>query len=463
MGLTDNISFYAATDVGRLRDHNEDNYLIDKKLSLFVVADGMGGHAAGEVASALAVRIIHEELKKDASAIEDAAPQTRGTKQILVLLEHAVQKACARIHEEAKADVNKRGMGTTLSALLIAGSHGFIAHVGDSRIYLLRDGRIQQVTEDHTVYNELVKRGKLTKDQIEKVAQKNAITRAVGVYERVEVDTLFIEVLPGDQFLLASDGLHGYIAHTAELEPYFDEENGQTAADGLIELANKKGGKDNITAVLVRLGEGDAKDSVRARRLALKRDVLVKMPLFSRLQERELLRIMQVAEVQAFEAGQTVFSEGDRGDELFIVLSGAVEISRMGSILSEAGPGDHIGEMALIRSMPRSATVKALEAAELIALRRSDFFEILRKEHEMAVKLLWQFLGVLADRLDQTSKDLAGAREELAAEDITDAIFPEIEEPSPAFGDSPPASVAPPSAPAAPPPAPAAPPPEHGS
>ncbi len=256
-----------------------------------------------------------------------------------MLLEQAVQKACARIHEEAKADANKRGMGTTLSALLIAGSHGFIAHVGDSRIYLLRDGRIQQVTEDHTVYNELVKRGKLTKDQIEKVAQKNAITRAVGVYERVEVDTLFIEVLPGDQFLLASDGLHGYIAHTAELEPYFDEENGQTAADGLVELANKKGGKDNITALLVRLGEGDDKDSVRARRLALKRDVLVKMPLFSRLQERELLRIMQVVEVQSFEAEQIVFSEGDRGDELFIVLSGAVEISRMGSVLSEAGPG----------------------------------------------------------------------------------------------------------------------------
>jgi hypothetical protein len=327
---------------------------------------------------------------------------------------------------------------------MIAGSHGFIAHVGDSRIYLLRDGRIQQVTEDHTVYNELVKRGKLTKDQIEKVAQKNAITRAVGVYERVEVDTLFIEVLPGDQFLLASDGLHGYINHTAELEPYFEEENGQVAADGLIELANKKGGKDNITALLVRLGEGDAKDSVRARRLALKRDVLVKMPLFSRLQERELLRIMQVAEVLAFDVGQTVFSEGDRGDELFIVLSGLVEISRMGSVLSEAGPGDHIGEMALIRSMPRSATVKAIEAAELIALRRSDFFEILRKEHEMAVKLLWQFLGVLADRLDQTSKDLAGAREELAAEDITDAIFPENEVEPTSFGKAKAPSSAPP-------------------
>ncbi|MFO0756306.1 MAG: Stp1/IreP family PP2C-type Ser/Thr phosphatase [Byssovorax sp.] len=429
MGLADNIRFYAATDVGRLRDHNEDNFLVDKKLSLFIVADGMGGHAAGEVASALAVRIIHEELKKDRPLIDAEAAKPRASKQILPLLEQAVQRACSRIHEEAKIDVAKRGMGTTLSALLIAGSNGFIAHVGDSRIYLMRDGRIQQVTEDHTVYNELVKRGKLTRDQIEKVAQKNAITRAVGVYERVEVDTLFIEVLPGDQFLLASDGLHGYIAHTAELEPYFEDEDGDAAAQGLIELANKKGGKDNITALLVRLGEGDAKDSQRARRLALKRDVLMKMPLFQRLTERDLLRIMQVADVISFEQGQTVFEQGDRGDELFVVLSGLLEISRGGLVLSEAGPGDHIGEMALIRSMPRSATVKAVEAAELIALRRADFFEILRKEHELAVKLLWQFLGVLADRLDQTSRDLAGAKEELAAEDISDAIFPEAEEP----------------------------------
>jgi PPM family protein phosphatase len=432
MGLSENIRFYAATDVGRVRDHNEDNYLVDKKLALFVVADGMGGHAAGEVASALCVRIIHEELKRERKVIETHAQQgpqsSRGGRDILNLLEQAVQKACARIHEEAKGDSQKRGMGTTLSALLIAGSYGYIAHVGDSRIYLCREGRIQQVTEDHTVYNELVKRGKLTKDQIEKVAQKNAITRAVGVYERVEVDTLTIEVLPGDQFLLASDGLHGYIAHTAEIEPYFEDEDGDQAAVGLIELANRKGGKDNITALLVRLGEGDAKDSVRAKRLALKRDVLVKMPLFSRLHERELLRIMQVAEVIAYLPEQIVVREGDRGDELFILLSGLVKVTRGEAVLSEVVPGEHFGEMALIRAMPRTATVIAVEESELIVLRRTDFYEILRKEHELAVKLLWQFLGVLADRLDQTSHDLSTAREELAAEDVSDAIFPEAEE-----------------------------------
>ncbi len=429
MPSSDTIQFYAATDVGRVRDHNEDNFLVDKKLALSIVADGMGGHAAGEVASALAVRIIHEEVKKHREVIDkydDEGVSARvGSKEILGLLEMAVQRACARINDEAKADTNKRGMGTTLSSLLIVGSYGFIAHVGDSRIYLLRDGNVQQVTEDHTVFNELIKRGKLTREQIDKVAQKNAITRAVGVYERVEVDTLTIEVLPGDQFLLASDGLHGYIAHTAELEPYFEEEDGDVAARELIDLANRKGGKDNITAVIVRLGKGDEKDDSRARRLQLKRELLSKMPLFARLNEREMLRIMQVAEVVSYEPGEVVVQEGDRGDELFIVLAGEVRISRGETVLNDFGPGEHFGEMALIRAVPRSATVTASEPSQLIVLHRSDFFEILRKESELAVKLLWQFLGVLADRLDQTSRDLTSARDELAAEDITDAIFSE--------------------------------------
>ncbi len=431
MALSENIQFYASTDVGRVRDHNEDNFLVDKKLALSIVADGMGGHAAGEVASALAVRIIHEEVKKSREIIEkygrEGVSGRSSAKEILGILEVAVQRACARIHDEAKQDANKRGMGTTLSALLIVASHGFIAHVGDSRIYLLREGKVQQITEDHTVYNELVKRGKLTRDQIEKVAQKNAITRAVGVYERVEVDTLTVEVLPGDQFLLASDGLHGYIAHTAELEPYFEEVDGNNATKELIDLANRKGGKDNITAVLVRLGKGDGQDDNRARRLHLKREVLAKMPLFSRLSEREMLRIMQVADVVSYNAGQVVVQEGDRGDELFTVLTGLMQISRGETVLNEFGPGEHFGEMALIRAMPRSATVTAIEPSELIVLHRNDFFEILRKEHELAVKLLWQFLGVLADRLDQTSRDLTSAREELNAEDISDAIFADAE------------------------------------
>lgn len=434
MNLSDSLRFYAATDVGKVRDHNEDNFLVDKKLALFVVADGMGGHAAGEIASAIAVRTVHDEIRRDKEMLDDYASGATGAtkvtrKDIIGLIEHAVQRACSKIHEEALGDANKRGMGTTLSALLVAGDQGFIAHVGDSRIYLSRGDHVQQVTEDHTVFNELIKRGKLTREQIDKVQQKNAITRAVGVYERVEVDTLVLDLIGGDVLVLASDGLHGYLESPDELQAPLQLE-GSDGVKALIDLANQRGGKDNITTVVVRVGDGQGGDPAQAKRLALKRDVLANMPLFSRLSERELLRVMQAVQVREFKDGDVIIREGDKGDELFIVLEGKVRVSRGEQTLTHLGPGEHVGEMALIRSVPRSANVTAVGPAELIAIRRADFFEILRREHEVAVKMLWQFLGVLADRLDQTNSELHQIKRESAAEDVTAEIFPEIEDES---------------------------------
>jgi serine/threonine protein phosphatase PrpC/CRP-like cAMP-binding protein len=432
MGLLESIRFHAETNVGLKRDHNEDNYLVDKKIALFVVADGMGGHAAGEIASALAVRTVHEEIRKEQSLLEDfdsgASGAARVTvKEVLNLLEYALQRACARIYEEARGDTTKRGMGTTCSMLLVCGSRGFIAHVGDSRIYMLRNSVLQQLTEDHTVFNELIKRGRLSRDQIEKVAQKNAITRALGVYEQIEVDTLSFELLPDDQLLLCSDGLHGYLQHSRDITEALGEIDGDVAAHALITLANERGGKDNITVVLVRVGEGVAVDEKRAQRLALKREVLAGMPLFARLTERELLRALQVADVRSYEPGEVVIHEGDCGDELFIVLSGNVTVTRGEAVLTSLGRGEHFGEMALIRNLPRSATVTSDANSEIIVIRRADFFDILRTEHEMGVKLLWQFLGVLADRLEQTSRDLHTARQGIQADDITAEIFPDLD------------------------------------
>jgi serine/threonine protein phosphatase PrpC len=431
MKLSDSIRFYAATDVGKVRDHNEDNFLVDKKLALFVVADGMGGHAAGEVASAIAVRTLHEEIRREKDLLDDYAQGGTGAvkvtrKDVVAVVEQAVQRACSKIHQEALVDPQKRGMGTTLSALLIVGDQGFIGHVGDSRIYLARGGRPQQVTEDHTVYNELIKRGKLTREQIDKVQQKNAITRAVGVYERVEVDTLVVELIPGDTLVLASDGLHGYLESPDELrEPL--SLDGDASAKALIDLANARGGKDNITTIVVRVGEAGAASALQARRLAQKREVIAKTPLFARLSDRELLRVMQAVQVRSCQDGEVVIREGDKGDELFIVLEGQVRVSRGEQTLTHFGPGEHFGEMALIRSVPRSATVTAVGSAELVVIRRADFFEILRKDHEVAVKMLWQFLGVLADRLDHTSSELHEMKRELAAEDMTQEIFPEAD------------------------------------
>jgi hypothetical protein len=326
------------------------------------------------------------------------------------------------VNLEARADSAKRGMGTTMSVLLLAGPSGFIAHVGDSRIYLFRGERMQQLTEDHTVCGELQRRGKLPREEIEKVAQKNAITRAVGVYERVEIDTLRVDVMPGDQYLLASDGLHGYIGHIAELEPYLDDPEGERATRDLVELAKRKGGRDNITAVLVRLGKGDAADAARAKRVAKAHDVFERMPLFAGLGERGLLRLLSSVELAAVPAGETVTREGDRGDELFVVLSGLARVSRGATAIGDIGPGEHFGELALVRDLPRSASVRAVEPTELAVVHRRDLFEILRREPELGVRILWQLVGVLADRLDRTSFDLTGARVEHAVADAVGAV-----------------------------------------
>jgi serine/threonine protein phosphatase PrpC/CRP-like cAMP-binding protein len=428
------IQFGALTDVGRQREHNEDNYLVDKKLGLFVVCDGMGGHAAGEVASALAVRTLHDEIKKEADLLRDYAEGASGgskvsKRDILNMLEFAVNRASQKVHSEAAKDSKKRGMGTTLVTLLVVGNQAFVIYVGDSRIYLLRDGVLEQITEDHTVYNELIKRKKMPREQVEQLAQKNAITRAVGVYEHVEPDSLVVDLLQGDRFLLCSDGLSGYFEEEPEqLGRFLAEPDADQVVRHLVDWANEHGGKDNITSVVVTVGDASARDENRAKKLQLKREILARMPLFRPLNDREILRVLQVTDVLTYKPGEVVISEGEKGEELFIVLSGQLKVTRNGADVATLPQGAHVGEMALVRSQPRSATVVSDGVSELMVIRRQEFFEILRKEHQLAVKLLWQFTGVLADRLAETTRELGAAKEELAAEDITSEIFAEEDE-----------------------------------
>lgn len=430
------IAQYAAlTDVGKTRDHNEDNFLVDRKLSLYVVCDGMGGHAAGEVASALAVRTLHEEVKREQELLGDFVAGKTGAEKVsrrdvINMLEFAVNRASSRIHAEALKDPSKRGMGTTLVSVLVAGNQAFVTYCGDSRVYLLRGGTIQQITEDHNVYNELIKKKKIPKEKAELLAaKKNAVTRAVGVYEHCEPETLVIDVTAGDRFLLCTDGLSMYFEgdEVTGLGQMLSQADAEAATRALINAANERGGGDNITAVVVTVGDISARDENRAQKLQLKRDVLARMPLFRPLSERELLRIQEVTDVVSYAPGDKIIKEGDRGEELFIVLNGQVKVLAGGTQLATFRQGEHFGEMALIRAQPRSATVISDGQSELMMIRRADFFDILRKEHQLAVKLLWQFLGVLADRLADTSRKLDHAREELA-EDITAEIFEDHED-----------------------------------
>src|SRR5215213_8590786 len=230
------------SDLGRQRQGNEDNYFV--RAPLFVVADGMGGAQAGEVASELAVR-----------QFDGGLPDERSPQDALVTL---IRAANAQIHEQARRDAQRAGMGTTVTAAYVAGDVVVVAHVGDSRAYLLRDGDLIRLTRDHSLVDELIRRGKLTEEQAESHPQRSVITRALGPEASVEVDVEAFPARAGDVFLLCSDGLTSMV-HEPQLKPLLADRKRPLEQTGrmLIAAANEAGGRDNITVILFRLEDVD--------------------------------------------------------------------------------------------------------------------------------------------------------------------------------------------------------------
>ena len=418
------------TDVGQKRDHNEDTLLVNPDLGLYMVCDGMGGHAAGEVASQHAVKTVERVLREGKQAIDDFLKKDDGgTRERLVqLVEGAVNTACTEIFTMATADSGKAGMGTTLVMMLVAGGKGLMAHVGDSRLYMVRAGQIHQLTEDHSYTTEMIKRGKMTREQARSSPYANVITRAVGIQKTVQVDTLLFDIIPGDTFLLCSDGLHGYTEDPNDLAEMLSNEDVEVVSKNLIDVANTRGGKDNISAVVLRAvadQEDLASEESRASEVNLKLETLKKIPLFRYLTYQELVKVLNITYLETYDAAATIIKEGDNGEELYIVLAGRVSVSRNGQEIVELHPGVHFGEMALVDQSPRSATVKAKDATRLLVVQRRSFYTLIRKEPVLAVKLLWSFVQVLSRRLRETNEQLSGARSALESRDVP---FMEIEE-----------------------------------
>lgn len=241
---------YAATDIGRRRKVNQDAFLCDDALGLWVVADGMGGHAAGEVASQESIDAIHGMVKRGKPSLQTmTGSEVEVARAACRLLEGAIQAATYLVFAIAELDAGKGGMGTTVSAMMSYGDYAVLGQVGDSRIYRVRHDRAEQLTEDHTLINWQIKQGLITHEEAKVSRQRNVITRAVGNKDYVQVDTLVTELELGDVYLLCSDGLHGYLK--LEEIPDFVAHGGADSVRELVELANARGGKDNITAVQV--------------------------------------------------------------------------------------------------------------------------------------------------------------------------------------------------------------------
>ena len=240
----------SALDIGRVREKNDDSILVDPPL--YIVADGMGGHRGGDVASQLALETI-----------EELASEGRGT-----LPDH-VRGANRAVWDRSVEDERLSGMGTTLTAAQVDGATALIAHVGDSRAYLLREGKLRQLTTDHTLVERMVKSGEITEAEADVHPHKNVLTRALGTDEEVEVDEDTIALLDGDRLLLCSDGLTGMVTEDQIQAILENSDQPQQAADRLVKAANRAGGIDNISVVvLAAVGEGDEAPAQPRRRVA---------------------------------------------------------------------------------------------------------------------------------------------------------------------------------------------------
>lgn len=253
------IRYSGSTHVGMKRSHNEDNFFLLSEENLYVVADGMGGHASGEVASQIAVETL-ANFFIDTSRDREMTWPYKEDRELTYdenRLVTGVKLANRRVYETAQSDARYHGMGTTI-VCLACGSTGvaYLGHVGDSRAYKIVDGQIQQLTEDHSLLNDYLKVHKLTDEEIEHFPHKNVIVRALGMKEAVAVDVLRVDPRPGEKYLLCSDGLSGMISDE-QIQEVVEKHHPdlEQSCHALIELANEQGGVDNITCVLVEFAE----------------------------------------------------------------------------------------------------------------------------------------------------------------------------------------------------------------
>lgn len=243
--------------VGMKRTHNEDALCLLSEYSLYIVADGMGGHSSGEVASRMAVETISNFFKMTTRDEESTWPfkEEKNLRYDENRLVAGIKWSNRRIYEAASREPKYKGMGTTIVTAFFTQGGAYLGHVGDSRGYRIRDGRIEQITEDHSLLNDYIKANKLTPEEIENFPHKNVIVRALGMKELVQVDVNRLDPRPGDYYLLCSDGLSGMISDDTILDVVLSTKDVKAACKIMVDKANEAGGTDNVTLSLIELLE----------------------------------------------------------------------------------------------------------------------------------------------------------------------------------------------------------------
>jgi serine/threonine protein phosphatase PrpC len=392
------IDAFPATDQGQRRETNEDQYLIDESLGLYIVCDGMGGHAAGEVAAERSVAFAAEHIRSHADVLAKASSTPDGYYRVLKLAENATQEASLRLYEQACTDTTLAGMGTTMTMLLVVDNKAVMAHVGDSRLYMMRGGKVHQLSIDHTLANDLLQAGRLTKEEAEVSRYNHVLTRSIGQQKQVHVESLLFDLFPGDTCLLCSDGLSNYFEDQAMVAEFLASEDLPSLADRFIEFANDRGGSDNITLIVLRvIGDSDDADSSDAQR---RLDVLNSTFLCRGLTISRLIRVLNISAVVDCAPGQELLSAGQACDGMYVVLEGRLTVKDDPLLPSSLSSGDCLGQSTLLRPGKLHASVVVDEPTRLLFIPRSKFEKLCRRLPKLGSTLLKNLGQHLSEQLE---------------------------------------------------------------
>ncbi|MCH9688959.1 MAG: protein phosphatase 2C domain-containing protein [Deltaproteobacteria bacterium] len=377
----------AVTDVG-LREDNQDSMLADDALGLYVVADGVGGHQAGDVASATAVTVIRDIVTHWRAG---EGPREHPS----ALVQRAVESACASIHRRATTDPAVAGMSTTVTMVLIDDDKAVMGHAGDSRLYLLREGTLEQISTDHTLAAELYRGGVITREHVDRHPHSHVLTRNCGSQASTMVETLQIEVRPGDLLLLCSDGLNRALQPPEHVVDVLETATDLPAALlHLVERAKAEGSRDNITAVACRREGGDP---------SLPRptvDALRQVPLFGALSMADLTHVATEMVPRGYAAGETVLELGQSNGALHVVVEGRLRWALPSGHFAFLERGGGIGTTTLVAARRCPAQLTAEDPTRVMVLDAEIFRALTRRRPRLGTILLTTLSDELSDWID---------------------------------------------------------------
>ena len=398
---------YGKSVAGNDWDPSVGAYLADNDLGLYIVSDGVGGQVCGELASALTVRAAAEHVDKQRDVLNGIRSAEAPEEKALKIAEEALLRACAEVYGADRTHSDCESMGSTATLVLMLGNKAVMAHVGDTRLYLHRGGKVHKLSQDHTVIAEYVRMGTISETEANDHVFQNILTRSLGKHRSTVVDTLLFDLLPQDRLLLCSNGLRSAIRNTEELAPFF-ELDFETIADSIVDHVASLGGSDDMTAVVIRPSReffSKLRSAPSYRPIDKYFNLLDSVQIFEDLSFRQLQRIINLSQIEYHDAGKTLFREEHYCPGMIVVLEGSVSMTRQGEQTGVLNAGDSAQEISLICERPSHSTYTTLEPSRILLLERDVFRQFTRQFPRIGMTVLGRLSERLANEIDSRTEE----------------------------------------------------------